>query len=376
MIAFNRSPVTANSNKYIHEALLKKTSGDGAFTKKCAEWIENACETPRALLTTSGSHALDMAAKLCTLETGDEVIMSSFTFSSTANAFVGCGAKIVFVDIRPDTMNIDENLIEEAITDRTRVIVPMHYAGVACEMGQTTDIAQRHKLRVVEDAAHAILSEYKGKPLGSLGDYGCLSFHETKNFSMGEGGAILFSNLESIPTAEIIREKGTDRSRFFRGEVDKYSWVDWGSSYLPGEINAACLWSQLEIADEITSRRLQIWDMYYEALSTLKEKGAIELPSIPETCAQNGHMFYIKVADNNEQIRLIDFLKSKGVSAVFHYIPLHSSRAGQLFGRFHGNDCYTTRESQRLIRLPLWYGLMDDEVNTVTEMVRAYYEQG
>jgi len=373
MIAFNRSPVVTNSLKYIEDALLQKTSGDGGYTRKCAGWIESACDSPNVLLTTSGSHALDMAAKLCNLEPGDEVIMSSYTFSSTANAFVGCGAKIVFVDICPDTMNIDETLIEDAVTDRTRVIVPMHYAGVACKMDHIISIAQKHNILVVEDAAHAIMSEYNNKPLGSFGDFGCLSFHETKNFSMGEGGALLIQDQNLVLNAEIIREKGTNRSCFFRGEIDKYSWVDWGSSYLPSEINAAYLWSQLEMAEDINNRRMQIWSMYYNSLSPLAEKGMIKLPVIPDNCIHNAHMFYIKTNDYHEQERLINFLRTGGVYAVFHYVPLHSSKAGQSYGRFYGNDIYTTLESQRLVRLPLWYGLTDDEVNATIDTVNKYY---
>jgi len=373
VISFNKSPVTANSIKYIQDALVRKTGGDGSYTKKCTEWLREKCGASHTLLTTSCSHALDMAAHLCEIEPGDEVIMPSFTFSSTANAFVGCGAKIVFVDIRPDTMNINENLIEDAITDRTRVIVPMHYAGVACEMDCIMDIAQKYKLKVVEDAAHAIVSEYNGKPLGSFGEFGCLSFHDTKNFSMGEGGALLIRDPEWIARAEIMREKGTDRSRFFRGEIDKYSWVDWGSSYVPSDINAAYLWSQLEIADEMTGKRLSNWRLYYKALSPLADRGVIQLPYVPKGCVHNGHLFYIKVADYNEQIRLIRFLKEHNVYSVFHYVPLHSSKAGQLFSRFHGEDVYTTRESRRIVRLPMWNGLTEENIGLVVDMVYDYY---
>jgi len=373
MIVFNKSPLVENSHKYINDALSRKTSGDGIYTKKCATWIESNCNTPRALLTTSCSHALDMAAKLCNIKPGDEIIMSSYTFPSMANAFVAFGAKIVFVDIRPDTMNIDENLIEDAITKNTRVIVPMHYAGVGCEMDCIMDIAKRHELMVVEDAAQSIIATYNSKPLGSFGDYGCLSFHETKNLTMGEGGALLIRNPDIIPVAEIIREKGTNRSRYFRGEVDKYSWVDWGSSYLPSDINAAYLWSQLEIADEIIKRRMQIWNIYNEALSPLVERGFIELPFIPSNCTHNAHMFYLKVNNLDERDQLINHLKSNGVYAVFHYVPLHSSQAGLKFGRFHGIDVHTTKESHRLVRIPLWYDLTDNEVGFVCDRILRYF---
>jgi len=363
-----------NSEQYIGQALRNKSSGDGEFSKKIASWLEKQCNVTHALLTTSGSHALDMAAHLCHLSEGDEVIMSSFTFSSTANAFVGNNARIVFVDIRPDTMNINENLIIDAITDRTKVIVPMHYAGVACEMDYIQNIAQQFNLLIVEDAAHAILSEYKMKPLGSFGNFNCLSFHETKNFSMGEGGALLLSDPAKIQEAEIIREKGTDRSRFFRGEIDKYSWVDWGSSFLPSEINAAYLWSQLEVANEITNRRLQIWMHYYIALKPLEENGLIELPKHPVNCKHNAHLFYLKVINGEEQACLLNYLKNQGITAVFHYVPLHSSKAGKKFGRFHGNDIYTTIESQRLIRLPIWYGLNDSDIEYTISKIYSYYK--
>ena len=372
-IAFSRPPLMPSTAEYVLYALQGKLSGDGEFTQKCSLWIQEKLGAPRALLTTSCSHALDMAAYLCNLQFEDEVIMASYTFSSTANAFVGMGAKIVFLDIRPDTMNIDETLIEGAITDKTRVIVPMHYAGIACEMDTITNIANKYSLLVVEDAAHSVMSFYKGKALGTLGDFGCFSFHDTKNYSMGEGGALLIRNAEKALKAEIIREKGTDRSRFFRGEIDKYSWVDWGSSYLPSELNAAYLWSQLEMADEINEARLDIWNQYYDALRPLADEGNIELPYVPLGCTHNAHLFYIKVADRETQTRLLEHFREQEISAVFHYVPLHSSKAGEKFGRFHGKDRFTTIESSRLIRLPLYYGLASEDIFEVVECVYKFF---
>ena len=327
------------------------------------------------LLTTSGSHALDMAANLCDIEPGDEVIMPSYTFSSTANAFLGRGAKIVFIDIRPDTMNMDEKLLEQAITQRTKIVVPVHYAGVGCDMDTICAIAKEYNLFVVEDAAHAIMSKYKGKPLGSISDFGCFSFHETKNFSMGEGGAFVIHDESIMERAEIIREKGTDRSKFFRGEIDKYSWVDWGSSYLPSELNAAYLWSQLETADDIIQARVASWNMYYDMLDELgpEGKGFIELPYIPDDCEHNGHMFYIKVKDLDERTRLIAKLKEAGVTAPYHYVPLHSSRAGEKYSVFNGKDIHTTKESERLIRLPIFYGLTEEEIGYIVENIKALF---
>ncbi|WP_254639500.1 dTDP-4-amino-4,6-dideoxygalactose transaminase [Cohnella sp. GbtcB17] len=373
-IAFNKAPVIETTIHYLTRVLNGRLAGDGAFTAQCSSWMETRFDAARVLLTTSGSHALDMTAHLCGVQPGDEVIMASYTFSSTANAFAGLGAKIVFVDIRPDTMNIDESLIEEAITARTKVIVPMHYAGVACEMDTITEIARRHGLLVVEDAAQGVMSTYKGRALGTIGDYGCYSFHETKNYSMGEGGALLIRDPSAIPKAEVIREKGTNRSRFFRGEIDKYSWVDWGSSYLPSEINAAYLWSQLEVADEINHIRLARWQQYYEALLPLERDGLIALPSIPKDCIHNAHMFYLKVANENVQSALINHLKKAGIAAVFHYVPLHSSEAGRKFGRFHGEDRYTTTESSRLIRMPMFYSLSSQEVMEVVASIYDYFE--
>jgi len=374
VIPFNKSPVAANSKKYIAQALSQKTSGDGEFSKKCSAWVEARFGTSKALLTTSGSHALDMAAHLCGVKTGDEIIMSSFTFTSTANAFAGRNATIVFVDINPKTMNIDERLIEAAITDKTRVIVPMHYAGVSCDMDEINRIAQKYNLLVVEDAAQGVMSEYKNKALGTLSDFGCFSFHETKNYSMGEGGALLIRNTKNIQEAEIIREKGTNRSLFFRGEVDKYSWIDWGSSYLPSEINAAYLWSQLEIADKINNERLTLWDTYYELLNPLKKDGYIELPHVPDNCRHNAHIFYIKVENSKIQSGLLTFLKNADIGAAFHYVPLHSSEAGRKFGRFHGEDKFTTKESSRLIRLPMYYGLKESNIIKVARSVNSFFK--
>ena len=374
MIPFNIPPYTGREDAYVLEAIHShKICGDGAFTKKCHEWLQARTGAARAFLTTSGTHALDMAALLCRLEPGDEVILPSFTFSSTANAFVLAGATPVFVDIRPDTMNIDEKRIEDAITDRTRVICVMHYAGVACEMDAIMDIARRHGLLVVEDAAQAVMSTYKGRPLGNVGDYGCYSFHETKNYSMGEGGAILLH--EDDPRAEIIREKGTNRARLLRGQVDKYTWEDLGSSYLPSELNAAYLYGQLELAEEINAARLHSWQLYRQGLAPLHDAGAIDWQTIPDGCVHNGHMFYIKARDIAQRTALIAYLKANGVQAVFHYVPLHSATAGLRFGRFHGEDRYTTAESERLLRLPMYYGLADSDVERVVDLIAAFYRE-
>lgn len=374
MIPFNVPPVTGNEQKYLFQAISNhKICGDGEFTRKCNAWLENKFNAKKVLLTTSGTSALEMAALLCDVKTGDEVIMPSYTFCSTADAFVQRGAKIVFVDVRPDTMNIDENLIEKAITPKTKVIVAVHYAGVACEMDIIMDIARCHNLKVVEDAAQGVMSCYKGKALGTIGDFGCYSFHETKNYSMGEGGAIVINDEKYIEQAEIIREKGTNRSKFWRGEIDKYTWVDYGSSYLPSELNAAYLWPQLKMADEINDFRLKIWNRYNEAFLPLQEKGLLELPVVPEGCVHNAHMFYIKCKDLEERTKFISFLKEKGIGAVFHYIPLHSSPAGQKFGRFFGDDVYTTRESERLVRLPIWYGLGEGDCAQVVDAVCGFF---
>jgi len=374
MIPFNVPPYVGGEEEYIKQAIANhKICGDGPFTAKCKAWIEEYTGTPEALLTTSGTQALEMAALLCDIKPGDEVILPSFTFVSTANAFVLRGAKMVFVDIRPDTMNIDEKLIEGAITERTKAIVPVHYAGVGCEMDTIMDIAKRHNLMVVEDAAQGVNAFYKGRALGTIGNFGCYSFHETKNYSMGEGGAILVNDKDKIEDAEIIREKGTDRSRFFRGQVDKYSWVSVGSSYLPSDMNASYLYAQLEKVDEINDNRLASWNHYYENLEDLAKAGKIELPYIPEECQHNAHMFYIKTKDLGERKELIRFLKERGISAVFHYVPLHSAAAGKKYGRFYGEDKYTTKESERLLRLPMYYNLAESDLEKVTEAIHEFY---
>jgi dTDP-4-amino-4,6-dideoxygalactose transaminase len=374
MISFNIPPFAGKELEYIKEAVMSaKICGDGAFTKKCNKWIEDRTGAAKALLTTACSTALDMAAILSEVGPGDEVILPSFTFVSTANAFVLRGATLVFTDIRPDTQNIDEKLIEDAITDRTKVIVPVHYAGVGCEMDTIMDIAKRHDLLVVEDAAQGVMSTYKGRALGSIGDYGCYSFHETKNYSMGEGGALLIKDEGKVDRAEIIREKGTDRSKFLRGVVDKYTWVDMGSSYLPSEMNAAYLYAQLEEADTINNSRLASWNAYYEMLSPLAGEGRIELPVIPEECKHNAHMFYIKTKDIEERSDLASFLKDNGILAVFHYVPLHSAPAGSRFGRFHGEDRYTTNTFERLLRLPMFYGLSLDQTEFICDKIKEFY---
>ena len=375
MIPFNRPPFLGTEFNYIKEAVNnQKICGDGEFTKKCNAWIEEKTGTAKALLTTSCTHSLEMAALLLDIKPGDEVIMPSFTFVSTADAFVLRGAKIKFVDIRPDTMNIDEKLIEQAITDKTKAIVPVHYAGVGCEMDTIMDIAKRHNLKVCEDAAQGVMSEYKGKALGAIGDYGCYSFHETKNYSMGEGGALLIKDEENVELAEIIREKGTNRSRFLRGQIDKYTWVEAGSSYLPSDMNAAYLWAQLQEADKINNDRLASWDKYYNAFDELEQKGYVTRPFIPEECKHNAHMFYLKAENLETRTKLISFLKENGVLAVFHYVPLHSAPAGKKFGEFVGEDKYTTRESDRLVRLPMYYGLSESETDKVIEKVIEFYK--
>lgn len=374
MISFNVPPYLGSELEYIKMAIANhKICGDGEFTKRCNEWIEKETGTAKALLTTSCTHATEMAAFLCHIEPGDEVIMPSYTFVSTADAFVLRGAKVVFVDIRPDTMNIDENLIENAITDRTRAIVPVHYAGVACEMDKIIEIAGKYHLAVIEDAAQGIMSTYKGQALGSIGDYGCYSFHETKNYSMGEGGALLIKDRDKVEEAEILREKGTNRSKFFRGQIDKYTWVEYGSSYLPSDLNAAYLYAQLEKAEEINADRMRSWNAYYQALEELKVKGRIELPVVPKECVHNAHMFYIKAKDLEERTRLLEFLKKNDILAVFHYIPLHTAPAGKRYGRFCGEDKYTTKESERLVRLPMYYGLAKDDQEKVIEKVLEFY---
>lgn len=375
MVNFNVPPCVGDELSCIAQALQnRKICGDGLFTKQCNAWLEERFHAQKVLLTTSGTTALDMAMLLCNLQPGDEVILPSYTFSSTATAAVLAGAKLVFVDIRPDTMNIDETKIEAAITSRTRVIIVMHYAGVACEMDTIMDIAHRHNLKVVEDAAQGVMSTYKGKALGTIGDFGCYSFHETKNYSMGEGGALVIRDPKDNERAEILREKGTNRSKFFRGQVDKYTWVDFGDSYLPSELNAAHLWAQLQKADEINNDRLATWQYYWDAFQDLARKGKVQLPAVPEGCVHNAHMFYLKCRSLQERTALISFLKERGILAVFHYVPLHSAPAGLKFGRFHGEDVYTTSESDCLVRLPMYYGMDREDTQRVVDGVISFWD--
>lgn len=374
MIHFNVPPFTGKETEYIQKAIDNhKICGDGEFTKKCNAELEKIFSPSKVLLTTSGTSALEMAAVLCDVKPGDEVIMPSYTFCSTADAFVQRGATIVFVDIRPDTMNIDEKKIEKAITDKTKVIVPVHYAGVACEMDTIMDIAHRHNLLVVEDAAQAIFSTYKGKLCGTIGDFGCLSFHETKNLSMGEGGAIIINHEKNYEDAEILREKGTNRSKFFRGQIDKYTWVNYGSSYLPSDMNAAYLYAQIEKKDEIQNSRLAIWNKYYEVFKQLEYAGKIRLPIIPQDCVHNAHMFYFITRSLDERSRFIKYMKDNDVLCVFHYIPLHSAPAGIKFGRFDGKDEITTEYSERLVRLPLYYGLTKEDHQKVIDLILNFF---
>jgi len=377
MIPFNKPPYTKNEEHYVLESIRSpKISGDGEFTKRCHVWFEKKLACQKVLLTASCTHALEMAAILIGIQPDDEVIMPSYTFVSTANAFVLRGAKIVFVDIRPDTMNIDETKIEAAITPRTKAIVPVHYAGVGCEMDVIMEIAKRHDLFVIEDAAQGMMSSYKGKILGTIGHMGTYSFHETKNYtSAGEGGLLIINDERFKERAEIIREKGTNRSQFFRGMVDKYSWVDIGSSYLLNDVSAAYLWGQLEVADQINENRLQTWSRYYEALKPLETEGSIQLPTIPAECKQNAHMFYLKVKNLNERMALLEYLKNKDIWAVFHYVPLHSSVAGVKFGVFHGADRCTTQESEKLVRLPIYFGMDEDDIANVIKSVYEFYSE-
>ena len=373
MIDFNRPAFVGKELLYIEDAVHRgMLCGDGEYTKKCSRWMEERFHAGHVMLTTSCTHALEMAAYLTEIQPGDEVIMPSYTFVSTADAFVLRGAKIVFVDIRPDTMNIDEKLIEQAITDRTRVIVPVHYAGVACEMDTIMDIAKRHNLKVVEDAAQGVDAYYKGRALGTIGDFGCYSFHETKNYTMGEGGAVLFNEDIYQEKAEILREKGTDRSKFFRGQVDKYRWMDYGSSYLPSELNAAYLYAQLEEHQKISDKRMEIYNFYDQNLKFLADEGKIRQPYVPEECIHNAHMYYIKVHDMDVRTRLIKYLRQKDISCVFHYVPLHSAPAGKKFGRFSGEDVYTTRESERLMRLPMFYNLDMEDAKRVVDAIASF----
>lgn len=374
MINFNNPPQYGNELNYLAQALKNgKLSGDGPFTQKCHEWLQEKLPAPKVLLTTSCTHALEMAAILCDIQPGDEVIMPSYTFVSTANAFVLRGAKVVFVDIRPDTLNMDEQLIEKAITPRTRVIVPVHYAGVSCDMDRIMEIAIRYNLWVVEDAAQGLFSRYKGKNLGAIGHLGCFSFHETKNVTCGEGGALVINDKRLIERAEIIREKGTNRSKFFRGQVDKYTWVDVGSSYLPSELNAAYLFAQLEVINTIYQDRMNTWAQYCEALKPLADRGLMELPVIPSDCEHNAHMFYIKLADITRRTDFIQFLKDRGILAPFHYVPLHSAPQGMKSACFSGTDRYTTWESERLVRLPLYYSMQKADFDYIVETIKLFF---
>lgn len=374
MINFNVPPFTGKESEYMMQAVKnEKICGDGTFTKKCSRWMEEKFTSHKVLLTTSCTSAIELSALLLDIKEGDEIICPSFTFVSTVNPFVLRGAKIKFVDIRPDTMNIDENKIEAAITSNTKAIVVVHYAGVSCEMSKIMEIALKYKLAVVEDAAQGVMSKYNDKYLGTIGDFGCYSFHETKNYSMGEGGAFLVQNQKLAERAEIIREKGTNRAQFFRGQVDKYTWQDMGSSYLPSDMLAAYLWAQLELAEEINQNRLKTWNKYYSNFKFLAERGKIDLPSIPTNCTHNAHMFYIKCKDLSERTELIQYLKKNEILAVFHYIPLHSSPAGLKYGEFVGEDTFTTKESERLVRLPLYYQINDNDLDKVIRCVKEFY---
>ena len=374
MIDFNRPCMVGRELEFIKDAVSRGAlCGDGYYSGQCSKWMKERYHAGHAMLTTSCTHALEMAAYLVDIAPGDEVIMPSYTFVSTADAFVLRGAKIVFVDIRPDTLNLDESLIADAVTERTKAIVPVHYAGVACEMDTIMDIARTYGLKVVEDAAQGVEAQYKGRPLGCIGDFGCFSFHETKNYTMGEGGALLFHDDAMLERAEILREKGTDRSKFFRGQVDKYRWVDYGSSYLPSELNAAYLYAQLLDHEKINAKRLALWQLYHEGFEDLEEKHLVERPFIPESCSHNAHMYYLKTKDLEERSRLIAWLREKGIYSVFHYVPLHSSPAGMKFGTFFGEDRYTTKESERLIRLPMFYDLKEEEAAYIVDAVHAFY---
>lgn len=375
MIGFNVPICIDESVDCIKEAINnRKICGDGEFTKKCSNWMEKKFNSNKILLTTSGTSALEMAAILLDIKDGDEVIMPSYTFVSTADAFVMVGAKVVFVDINPKTMNIDENEIEKAITPKTKAIVVVHYAGISPDMDEIMKIAKEHNLKVVEDAAQGFMAKYKEKYLGTIGDLGCYSFHETKNYSMGEGGAISINDPKLIERAEIIREKGTNRNKFFRGEIDKYTWVDYGSSYLPSELNCAYLYPQLKKADEINDIRLSLWNYYANNLKDLEEKGKIEIQYLPEYSKHNAHMFYIKTKNLEERTELIKYLKENGIQAVFHYIPLHTSPAGKKFGVFHGEDKYTTIESEKLVRLPMYYELTRKDQDEVISKIKEFYK--
>lgn len=372
MIPFNKPYITGKELTYISEAhVLNKLAGDGSFTKRCNQWIENSTGCKKALLTHSCTAALEIAAILADIRPGDEVIMPSYTFVSTANAFVLRGGVPVFVDIRRDTLNIDESLIEAAITSRTKAIVPVHYAGVACEMDTIMEIARRHKLLVIEDAAQGVMASYKGRALGSIGDLGCFSFHETKNIISGEGGALLINNPAFVERAEMIREKGTNRSKFFRGQVDKYSWVDVGSSYLPGEIIAAFLWAQMEKATWITQKRMELWNTYHEGFLDLEKSGNVRRPTITEHCSHNAHMYYLLLHDVDSRTAFIKAMDEAGMNCVFHYVPLHSSKMAVDVARSQGELPNTVELSDCLVRLPLWVGL-DEEIDSMVSTICNY----
>lgn len=375
MVPFNKAPYIPEALEYVKEVVQSsKLAGDGKYTKLCSQWMENRFQAKKVLMTTSCTAALEMAAMLLDIKPGDEVIMPSYTFVSTANAFVIHGAKCVFVDIRPDTMNIDEKLIEQAITEKTKAIVVVHYAGVSCEMDTIMEIAQRNHIPVVEDAAQGVMATYKGKALGTIGDFGCYSFHETKNYTMGEGGALVINNEKYLERAEIIREKGTNRTKFYRGEVDKYSWVDKGSSFLPSEFNVSYLYGQLLIADEINKDRLDTWNYFNESFKEYELLGKIKLPKIPDACIHNAHMFYLKFKDLRTRSKFIKYMKENGVSCVFHYVPLHSSEAGMRYGYMSGSDIYTTKESNCLVRLPMYYQMDNSDKEKIVNTVRKYME--
>lgn len=375
MIKFNKPPVLGKEMEYISQVIHDENTYEKSFVQKCNIWIEENFKCKRALLTSSGTHALELAALIIGVKEGDEIIMPSFTFPSCANAFILRGAKIVFVDIRPDTMNIDEKLIEDAITNKTKAIVPVHYAGVACNMDVIMDIAKRHNLYVIEDAAQGVMSQYKGKALGTIGHIGCFSFHETKNYVMGEGGAILINDESFIEKAEIIMEKGTNRWSFLRGEIEEYSWVKLGSSYVPAEVNAAYLYAQLEEAHKINNDRIASWNLYDELLKPLEESGQLQLPVIPKDCSHNAHMYYIKCKDNATRGELIAYLKDRQINTAFHYIPLHSSKAGQKYTHMHGDDKNTTDISKRLLRLPMYFELGEDNIKLVCGQIKNFYSQ-
>lgn len=375
-IPFNKAIYLPEAFKYVEDVVKSSLiAGDGKYTRLCSEWMEHRFKAKKVLMTTSCTAALEMAAILLDIQPDDEVIMPSYTFVSTANAFVLRGAKCVFVDIRPDTMNIDENKIEAAISNKTKAIVVVHYAGVGCEMDTIMSIANKYSIPVVEDAAQGVMANYKGRALGTIGTFGCYSFHETKNYTMGEGGALVINDEKYIERAEILREKGTNRSRFYRGEIDKYSWVDIGSSFLPSEFNVSYLYGQLEIADKINENRLETWNAYNDAFKNFEYDGKIVLPTIPKACNHNAHMFYIKLKSIEERTQFITSMKEKGIVCVFHYVPLHSSEAGKRFGTFCGEDIYTSQESNKLVRLPMYYDVGKENVQCIIKKVCKYIDE-